>query len=81
MAIRIFYLEGSGGGSEQELELEDDGTLTYSTSPNYYAAKRGAQPEFRRLSVVEAKKEWPGHAKQIDRAVSQLAKAKNSTTK
>jgi hypothetical protein len=72
MTIRIFYFAGSGGGYERWLELEDDGTLTYSTSPNYYAAKSGAEGEFRRLSVAEAKKEWPAFAGDIDRALAEL---------
>jgi hypothetical protein len=78
MTIRIFYFEGSGGGSEQWLELEDDGTLNYSTSPNYYADKAGAKPEYRRLSVAEAKKEWPAFAGDIDQALVRLSEAKKS---
>jgi hypothetical protein len=41
MAERIFYFEGSDGGFERCLEIEDDGTLTYWTSPNRYAAIAG----------------------------------------
>ena len=54
MTTRIFDFEGSDGGYEQWLELEGDGSLSYSTSPNYYAAKSGAKGEFKRLSVAEA---------------------------
>jgi hypothetical protein len=72
MAIQVFYFEGSGGGCEQWLELENDGSLTYSTSPNYYAHLHGAKPEFTRLSVREAKKRWPYHVEDIDRALARL---------
>lgn len=77
VTIQIFYFEGSDGGFERWLELEDDGSLTYSTSPNYYAAKSGAKREFERLSVAEAKERWPYHAESIDRALARLTTEKS----
>jgi hypothetical protein len=38
MTNRIFHFEGSDGGYERWLEVEDDASVTYSTSPNRYAA-------------------------------------------
>ena len=70
----IFYIKGSIRGFEQWLEMQADRSLIYSTRPNFYAAKIGAQGEFRRLTVAEAKKEWPALTANIDRAVAQLAK-------
>jgi hypothetical protein len=78
MTIRIFYFEGAAGDYERWLELEDDGMLTYSTSPNYYAAKSRAEGESRRLSVAEAKKKWPSFAEDIDRALARRAEAEKS---
>jgi hypothetical protein len=66
---RIFYSEGSDGGSERELELLDDGTLLYSESPNRYAHMRGVEFSSRKLTVAEAKKEWPQYATEIDEAL------------
>jgi len=72
MTIRVFQFLGSDGGYERFLELEDDGTLIYSTSPNRYAAMDGAKGEFTRLSVAEAKERWPQFAEDIDRALAEL---------
>jgi hypothetical protein len=66
---RIFYYEGSGGGSERCLEVNDDGSLLYWDSPNYYAHMGGAKFKSETLSAAEAKKRWPEHAAEIDRRV------------
>ena len=78
MGIRIFHFAGSDDGYKRTLELEDDGTLIYDKSPNYYAYKNGAWGETRHLSPAAAKAEWPGHAKEIDDALEKLRGAKKS---
>jgi hypothetical protein len=75
MRRRIFYFEGSDGGYEQWLELEADGSVTYSTSPNRYAAMSGAKGEFTRMSAVQAKKRWPQFGREIDDAIRRLRQA------
>jgi hypothetical protein len=77
MTIQIFHFEGSMGGDEETLELEDDGTVIYDRSPNYYAYLRGAKAEVLRLSVTEAKERWPHYAKKIDEAVKRLGRPSN----
>jgi len=72
MSKRIFYFEGSDGGFEQWLEMEEDGRLTYSTSPNRYAYLAGEKGEFAKLSVTEAKERWPQYSKEIDAAAAQV---------
>jgi hypothetical protein len=73
MSKQIFYFAGSDGGFEQWLTIEDDGALTYSTSPNFYAAKRGEKGETIKLSVAEAKERWPLYSKEIDAAIAERA--------
>lgn len=72
MTTRIFYFEGTDGGFERCLELEDSGSLIYWTSPNRYAALAGEKGTFERLTVAEAKERWPQFATEIDRAIQTL---------
>ena len=64
----VFHYEGSGGGMEQTLEANEDGTLSYDELPNYYAhlggekgkvvgcrrarQRRGFQATIRRSTVL-----------------------------
>jgi hypothetical protein len=52
--------------------MEEDGSLTYSTSPNFYASKRGEKGETTKLSVAEAKEQWPDYSKKIDAAAADI---------
>jgi hypothetical protein len=68
----VFHYEGSGGGMEQTLEANEDGTLTYDESPNYYAHLGGAKGKVDRLSVAEAKARFPGYDAKIDSAIAYM---------
>jgi hypothetical protein len=72
MSIQIFHFEGAMGGNEQFLELEDDGNIIHTISPNYYPAMRGARGGSSTHTVEEAKRLWPQFAKEIDRAVAEM---------
>ncbi len=72
MMMRVFYFEGADGSFERWLELEGDGSMTYSASPNRYASMRGAKGEFTKLSVNEAKNRWPQFRTEIRAAVYRL---------
>lgn len=39
----VFHYEGTGRGMERTLEANEDGTLTYDESPNYYAYRGEGQ--------------------------------------
>jgi len=69
---RIFYYEGSDGGFERCLEVNDDRTLIYWESPNRYAHLSGEKFRSEMLTPAEAKKRWPHFAQDIDRATSGL---------
>lgn len=71
--IKIFYFEGSDGGFEQCLEMNDDGSLTYWKSPNRYAHMCGEKFSSETMTASEAKKRWPRHAAEIDDAFGDLA--------
>ena len=73
---RIFYFEGSDGGFERCLEVNDDGSLFYWESPNRYAAMGGAEFRSEDLTVAAAKKRWPVYADEIDEVTARLAKAR-----
>jgi hypothetical protein len=51
--------------------------MTYTTSPNYWAARKGAKGKSTKLSVAEAKKRWPHFSEEIDRAVECLGRRSN----
>ena len=65
----VFHYEGTGGGMEQTLEANEDGTLTYDESPNYYAHLGSEKGKVERLSPAEAKARFPGYDEKIDSAV------------
>jgi hypothetical protein len=44
----VFHYEGTGGGMEQTLEANEDGTLTHDESPNHYAYLGGAKGKVER---------------------------------
>jgi hypothetical protein len=68
MTICIFYFEGPDHGFERCLEMGSDGTLTYWTSPNRYAAAAGEKGTCEKLSSTEAKQRWPRFAPTVERA-------------
>jgi hypothetical protein len=68
----VFHYEGSGGGMEQTLEANEDGTLSYDESPNYYAHLGGEKGKAERLSPGEAKARFPGYDQKIDSAVAYM---------
>jgi hypothetical protein len=68
----VFHYEGSDGGMEQTLEANEDGTLTYDQSPNYYAHLGGEKGKVERLSRAEAKARFPGYEQKIDSAVAYM---------
>ena len=75
MSIQIFHFEGSMGGDETFLELVRHrplGDPTYTVSPNYHAALRGAKGGVTTLSVELGKTRWPSFATDIDSAVARL---------
>jgi hypothetical protein len=66
----VFHYEGSGGGMEQTLEANEDGTLTYDELPNYYAHLGGEKGKVERLSAAGAKARFPGYNAKIDSAIA-----------
>lgn len=78
MTERIFYFEGSDGGFERWLEVEEDGSVIYSTSPNRYAYLGGARGEYLKLSAAEAKARWPQYAEEIDAAAARAETRRSS---
>jgi hypothetical protein len=68
MTMCIFYFEGPDHGFERCLELGSDGSLTYWTSPNRYAAAAGEKGTYEKLSSKEAKQRWPRYSPEIERA-------------
>ena len=68
----VLHYEGSGGGMEETLEANSDGTLTYDESPNYYAHLGGVKGKVETLSPAEAKARFPGYDKKIDSAVAYM---------
>jgi hypothetical protein len=68
----VFHYKGSGGDIEQTLEADEDGTLTYDKSPNYYAHLGGAKGKVERLSAAEAEARFPGYDAKIDSAIAYM---------
>jgi hypothetical protein len=52
----VFHYEGTGGGMEQTLEADEDCTLIYDESPNYYAYLGGEKGKVERLSPAEPRR-------------------------
>ena len=68
--VKIFYFEGTDGGFERCLEMNDDGTFVYWECPNRYAYKSGERFRSEALNTAQAKRRWPLYSEDIDVALS-----------
>lgn len=74
MSTIIFHLIKQDAAFEAWLEVEDDGSLTFTTSPiKRYPWKPGDRGEAIKLTPEEAKQRWPSFTEEIERAVSEAS--------
>jgi len=73
MSVTIYHFES--GNTEKWIDVNDDGTVTYHTeNAGWTAMRRGVGGNDETMSAEEAKKRWPQHAEEIDKALNKLGR-------
>jgi hypothetical protein len=71
MAKTIF--NRNSNSKESSLTVNEDGTLTYwRANDGWVAARKGEQTHEKKMTVEEAKQQWPQYASKIDEALSDV---------
>ena len=74
-SINIYNFES--GSTEKSIDVNQDGTVTYSVeNAGWVAWRKGAEGKAETMSIAEAKKRWPHRAEDIDKALAELKAVK-----